>query len=343
MLPADYALLCVDAATGVTRITREHLAVAVALEVPTALVVTKADAVDDQQLQHVLEQLHQLMAPVLHNFGQPEPAHQQPWQQQEGGSSSSSNATGRAGSGASGGGSSSGVPLVESEAQAVALAAGLSELHSCTAAPAAPSFQQAVFPVFVVSCVSGAGVPLLHAFLANLKPLQEHKQTSSSKSSSGSDAVAAATNGAVQAGQVAAGSAVDRSAEAATRPALSQQQQQEQHQVAAGVKPSSSQLWVVSPKKHPPAAPTPMSPVHPSAAPAAVAAAAAVAPVPAGLLPSAPQAQQAAAAAEGVPGPGAGEDESSGRRGHFQVVHTYDVEGVGWVVSGIAVTGGCGG
>jgi hypothetical protein len=27
--------------------------------------------------------------------------------------------------------------------------------------------------------------------------------------------------------------------------------------------------------------------------------------------------------------------------GHFQVVHTYDVEGVGWVVSGIAVSGEC--
>jgi hypothetical protein len=222
------------------------------------------------------------------------------------------------------------VPLVESEAQAVALAAGLSELHSCTAAPAAPSFQQAVFPVFVVSCVSGAGVPLLHAFLAHLKPLQEHKQAGSS-SSRGSSSHAAGTNRAVQPDQVPVGSAADRSAEAAARPAPNQQQQQQQ--VAAGGKPSSSQLWVVSPKKHPPGS-TPVSPVLPTAA-------AAAAPLP-GLspAPAAPEAQQAAAAADGVPGLGAGDDESSGRPGHFQVVHTYDVEGVGWVVSGIAVTGG---
>ncbi len=51
--PADYVLLCVDAVSGATRITREHLAVAVALEVPTALVITKVDAVEPEQLQQV--------------------------------------------------------------------------------------------------------------------------------------------------------------------------------------------------------------------------------------------------------------------------------------------------
>lgn len=50
-----------------------------------------------------------------------------------------------------------------------------------------------------------------------------------------------------------------------------------------------------------------------------------------GLQPASDAAQQAAG--------GEVEDLSTCRPGHFQVVHTYDVEGVGWVVSGIAVTG----
>jgi hypothetical protein len=44
-------------------------------------------------------------------------------------------------------------------------------------------------------------------------------------------------------------------------------------------------------------------------------------------------ADAAAAAAEGT------DAAAAVAAGHFQVVHTYDVEGVGWVVSGIAVSG----
>ncbi len=44
MLP-DYALLCCCAASGLGRITREHLAVAVALQIPVAVVITRADLV----------------------------------------------------------------------------------------------------------------------------------------------------------------------------------------------------------------------------------------------------------------------------------------------------------
>lgn len=328
---ADYALLCVDAATGITRITREHLAVAVALEVPTALVVTKADAVDEQQLQQVLDQLHQLMQPVLHNYCRPEQpqilAQQQPQAQREVSTSSACQASSSSSeAGVAGpnrcardsGGGSSGVPVVTSEQQAIALAAGLSELHSCTAAPAAPSFQQAVFPVFVVSCVTGAGIPLLHAFLSHLRPLQEHKQ--GSNSSSGAPGIAAA----VQAGRTAAGSTTWARKGAA---AASSQQRQG----PAGLQlSSSSQLWGVSPKKHRPSS-TPTSPTHPAAACIAAPA------VTAGMQ---VEVQQSAGAPVQEAAVSAQAEDDECRPGHFQVVHTYDVEGVGWVVSGIAVTGG---
>ena len=39
----DHVLLCVCPMTGLSKITREHLAVALALEVPVAVVLTKAD------------------------------------------------------------------------------------------------------------------------------------------------------------------------------------------------------------------------------------------------------------------------------------------------------------
>lgn len=39
----DYALVCISALTGVTPITRQHLTVALALEIPTILVITKTD------------------------------------------------------------------------------------------------------------------------------------------------------------------------------------------------------------------------------------------------------------------------------------------------------------
>ena len=39
----DHVLLCVCPMTGLSKVTREHLAVALALEVPVAVVLTKAD------------------------------------------------------------------------------------------------------------------------------------------------------------------------------------------------------------------------------------------------------------------------------------------------------------
>ena len=328
---ADYALLCVDALTGITRITREHLAVAVALEVPTALVITKADAVDDAQLQQLISQLELLMQPVLQGSCQgPQHNEQHGTAAQDNaasdcsssdsgsddGSSYTNSSSSQVGGGEAGpcGHHGGGVPVVGSEAQAVSLASSLSELHSCTAAPAAPSFQQVVFPVFVTSCVNGAGVPLLHAFLSHLKPLQHTKQGDSSAAGHTPQPNVAAdvVTAALPASQV-------------------QQQQphqrthhhrlQQQPHVSPGLKPAardgSSQLWGVS-----------SSPPQPQLQARAGGGSAAAAAAPScGAGPGACQQQ------------GAGGEGDSCRPGHFQVVHTYDVEGVGWVVSGIAVTG----
>ncbi|KAF6256999.1 P-loop containing nucleoside triphosphate hydrolase protein [Scenedesmus sp. NREL 46B-D3] len=178
----DYVLLCIDALCGVTRITREHLAVAVALEVPTALVITKADAVDARQLQSLLQQLRQLMAPLLGNPRQQQHALPTGQASLPGGGGTlppEAAAAGLAGTGAPGPAAADGpdgVPLILTEPHAVRLADGLSELHSCTAAGAA-SFRQVTFPVFTVSCVTGAGLSLLHAFLSRLQPVSTNRSS----------------------------------------------------------------------------------------------------------------------------------------------------------------------
>lgn len=400
LCPADYALLCVDAGTGLTRITREHLAVAVALEVPTAIVVTKADAVDDQQLQQVLQQLTALMQPVLSNcLPQQQPRHIQAQEQQQqveapqlqGGKEDSRHTTTTVTAAATSSTSStsssavhtaepdapgpacrmawatpSGVPVVQSEQQAIGLAASLSELHSCTAAPAAPSFQQAVFPVFVVSCVSGAGIHLLHAFLSRLRSLQVHKQEQRRgceqehqqeqvdmqeqqqdqqqegqqerqqegqrelEQASGVLSVSSAST-AQQQGHAAAKAAAEASS-ARAAPASGgspARQQQPAVQQMTPSKDGSSQLWGVSPHKH-------KAVPGASAATTAAAAGTAAAAATAGSL-----GQGSALCAEDAAVGVSGERDEGCRPGHFQVVHTYDVEGVGWVVSGIAVTGTC--
>lgn len=56
MLP-DYVLLAVCGVRGLGRLGREHLAVALALEVPLAVVITKADAAERPQLDRVLQQI----------------------------------------------------------------------------------------------------------------------------------------------------------------------------------------------------------------------------------------------------------------------------------------------
>ena len=56
MLP-DYMLLAVCAVRGLSRLGREHLAVALALEVPFAVVLTKVDLADQASLDRTLTQI----------------------------------------------------------------------------------------------------------------------------------------------------------------------------------------------------------------------------------------------------------------------------------------------
>lgn len=140
-------LLCVCAVTGPRRITREHLAVAVALDVPVAVVLTKSDAASEAQMQATVSQVRALVATAVRGMQCRGPL-----------------------SGVSGGGSGADVaqhaPLVSSEAEAAHIAGQLSSLQ------AQPSgFQQTLFPLFAVSSVSGAGVSVLHAFIGHLQPV----------------------------------------------------------------------------------------------------------------------------------------------------------------------------
>jgi hypothetical protein len=280
----------VDAASGITRITREHLAVAVALEVPTALVVTKADAVRPEQLQQLLGQLRQLMQPVLQCCGDRAGG-------QHGGEHTAAAMLGASSSSSSSEGlAQCGVPVVQREEQAAQLAASLSQLHSATAEPTGCSFQQALFPVFVVSCVTGAGVPLLHAFLSHLQPLSPSKH---------SGVAAAASSSSSSGGMLQQALNLPAAAAAAPPPPAAA--------AAAPRVKGSSQLWGVAPEA-------------PHSKPSSSSSSSAAAP-----------ALQAAAAATAAPG--LGQRVGGEAAGHFQVVHTYEVEGVGAVVSGIAVSG----
>jgi hypothetical protein len=352
-------LLCIDALCGVTRITREHLAVAVALEVPTALVITKADAADARQLQSLLQQLRQLMAPLLGSQQQQQLQAVQaaPLKKsklaaaEQDGAEAAAAAAGVLGfepadpaadpeADAAASQCCDGVPVVATEPLAVQLADALSELHSCTAGAAA-SFRQVTFPVFTVSCVTGAGLSLLHAFLSRLQPV------STNRSSRQCGAAAAAASPACSSSSVgiragaadadvaaAAGLPYSQQRASASSSRSNKQPWMDSHATAAGGAAAdvqqqlldlegSSSLWVTRQL----AAEAAASGSHTGTAAGggvdvgtAVNAAASV--------PVLAEAEDAGAAAAAVDA-----------AGHFQVVHTYDVEGVGWVVSGIAVSG----
>ena len=50
----DYVVVCVCPQAGLSRVSHEHLAVALALEVPVACVITKADIAPPEAVQQVL-------------------------------------------------------------------------------------------------------------------------------------------------------------------------------------------------------------------------------------------------------------------------------------------------
>ena len=51
----DYVLVCVCPLSGLSRVSHEHLAVALALEVPVACVITKADVAPPEAVEQVLQ------------------------------------------------------------------------------------------------------------------------------------------------------------------------------------------------------------------------------------------------------------------------------------------------
>ncbi|ELY42121.1 GTPBP1 family GTP-binding protein [Natronorubrum sulfidifaciens] len=60
----DYGLLVVAADDGPTRTTREHLGVLLATELPTLVVITKTDTVDDERVEEVEREVERLLREV---------------------------------------------------------------------------------------------------------------------------------------------------------------------------------------------------------------------------------------------------------------------------------------
>lgn len=60
----DYAMLVVDATTGVQPMTCEHLTIAVALEVAVFVVLTKTDLASSQRIEQTMDQVADLMQTV---------------------------------------------------------------------------------------------------------------------------------------------------------------------------------------------------------------------------------------------------------------------------------------
>ncbi|MCU4924698.1 GTP-binding protein [Halobacteria archaeon AArc-dxtr1] len=60
----DYGLLAVAADDGPTRVTREHLGVLLATDLPTIVTITKVDAVDDERVEEVEREVERLLRDV---------------------------------------------------------------------------------------------------------------------------------------------------------------------------------------------------------------------------------------------------------------------------------------
>lgn len=133
MLP-DYLMLCVSAVAGVSWVTREHLAVGIALGIPLFITITKADLASDAAVQAVAAEIRGLLAAAVQQGGGTvnEPADL--------------------------------APLVGLEAQAVQLAGAMH--RSRIAAPGA----SLCVPLFPTSSVTGTSLQLLHSFLNALQP-----------------------------------------------------------------------------------------------------------------------------------------------------------------------------
>jgi len=60
----DYGLLVVAADDGVTHVTKEHLGILLAMELPTIVALTKIDRVSERAIQEVESQIHDILRVV---------------------------------------------------------------------------------------------------------------------------------------------------------------------------------------------------------------------------------------------------------------------------------------
>ncbi|CAL8463448.1 g2982 [Coccomyxa elongata] len=150
LLP-DYMLLCVSARSSgghLPRSAREHLAVALALEIPLAVVLTQVDVAASSAAEAVIGQLREVLTAAAAGAGVAD------------GLPAKLHATVF-------------LPLVSSEAQAAMLAheVGGNRSGAAGSVDAPPGLQRRLtVPLFAVSSVTGSGIPLLHAFLSALRP-----------------------------------------------------------------------------------------------------------------------------------------------------------------------------
>jgi hypothetical protein len=356
LLAPDYMLLCVCATTGITRTTREHLAVAVALEIPVAVAVTKCEAVEPEALRQVQQQVQALLdiaAPGPSSRGdcntdrtdgdtnstlRPSPAAQLEQAAAAVASAAGAGADKSAGpvqcttkdemyTTAAGTAEAVaagdpvtvsthqhfGATIITDEAEATRAAVVLSDLRAVTGTARGASFLQASFPVFWVSSVTGQGLQLLHCFLSRLQPATV---------SSGSAGLTPAGPGGSAAGVAVAqassmkvattGQLLDVGSAEALQVGSSQSQAG-----ASNGNSSNGGMAVAGDTLEPD---TRTAPILAAAGAAATTGAAGP------LADAAPAVLPTAVLTKA--------DE-----GHFQVAHTFDVEGVGPVVSGIAVAG----
>jgi GTPase len=121
----DYTMLCICASQGLSWVALDHLAVSLALQVPVVVVITKVDAVQRSTVEEVVEEIFKVANKACVKGG----------------------------------------VEVENVDQAIQIAKTVSSQNSTSDNSTVALFTQPVLPVFCVSCVTGARLPALHAFL----------------------------------------------------------------------------------------------------------------------------------------------------------------------------------
>ncbi|GFR43379.1 hypothetical protein Agub_g4451 [Astrephomene gubernaculifera] len=327
LLP-HYGLLAVCAVGGLGRIAREHLAVAVALEVPVAVVVTKVELVCAERLAAVVGEVRQLVALTLRHESAAAAEQQQ----------------GAAGAGAGAASSEQRVedasPLVTSEAEALCSARVLCELHADSlASPTARGALRVHMPIFPVSAVTGAGLPVLHAFLNALQPgTAPLKGAGSGPLSAAATSAGAAADGGCCCGRSSSGGGAAGSAGGSSPRGVDRSSFTSASSFCMKAPEAAAVLAAAAEEEELPNPPGWSAAPHPQQqqqllygpAVVAVAASATTADAPTTASRATIAAATAIAAVE-VP--------AEAQAVHFQVDGTFEVEGVGSVVSGTLVSG----